>query len=167
MDADTYKRLTKYSQFKEHNKEQAEDLLHDSILLSLEKKSYAPGYIVNTLKYKRKEAARDLFYQTKIYSEYATSCYLPLPAIEGKAIDYNEALNKLYTYLQSKFRYSHITPSKRVESFLRMYIFKQSSNEISEDLQTSPASVRNMACVVRTIVKSNPKLKDIVDILEL
>jgi len=167
LDADTYKRLTKFSQFKEHNKEQAEDLLHDSILLSLEKKSYAPGYIVNTFKYKRKEAARDLFYQTKIYSEYATSNYLPISAIDGKALDSNEALNRLYKYLQYKFRYSHINASKRVEAFLRMYVFKHDTKDISLELNTSQASVRNMACVVRNIVKDNPKLKDVVEILEL
>lgn len=167
MDSATYTRLSKHCSFKEHNREQAEDLLHDSILLSLEKNSYVPGFIFNTFKFKRKEAARAEYYKTKIYSEFAIQNYQAEPSIEGKAIDYNEALKTLYTFLETKFRYSHISPSKRVESFLRMYVFKQSSNEISEDLKTSPASVRNMACVVRTIVKANPRLKDVVEILEL
>lgn len=164
MNEKSYQKLLNYANYKTKNKQVAEDILHDSIVTALTKKNNKVSFIARVFDNHRRTYVRNNKIRTKNEAFYYIDELLnPVPTIMyGEALDIFKAITILTKSVKKKFSYRK--KSKRVEAFIRFYLWKEDAEDIAKDLKSTAVSIRNVSY---DTVKKLAEDKKLVPYLEL
>lgn len=165
LDAIDYKRIRKYCARQAYDTQIGEDVFHDSIVLALEKDKYDIGYIIGCFKYMRRTFFRDEAIRNRNEEFY----YLDETPNRNSPTNYGEALDtiKAIEILTSavKKRFSYRKKSKRVEAFIRFYLWKEDAVSVAKKLKSTPVSIRNVSYDTAKKLAENKKLKPYLELV--
>lgn len=165
MNEKSYRSLLNYAKYKIKHTEEAEDILHDSIVTALEKKQNKSSFIARTFDYHRRTFFRDS--KIKLKNEtfyYVDETLTPeTRVISGEALDITKAIKVLTENVKKKFSYRK--KSKRVEAFIRFYLWKENAKDIAKDLKSTAGSIRNVSYDTAKKLAEDKKLLPYLEIL--
>lgn len=168
MNKKSYDSLYRYCKYRTKNTQLAEDLLHDSIVVALEKKvNKLPTFVSKTFKFNLITHLRTKDLETRNYNLFAVDTSIPSPIMYGEAIDMIKAVNILTAAVKKKFNYfKSKDSSKRVEAFIRYTLWKESPEEVAKALGSSSNSIINMCSSTVQLLYKDKNLVPYLDIIK-